>query len=291
MPRRKMTESDKTIRDLLKKKKADERETQMSLKEVKDQIIPEPTYFFEVGDRVVYGSWDFSEVIEVCEGGKYYKLHSCNIMTNTNKGDIWHEKLHYETWFRLGMYRTDDEIKMIKRLEEDENIFFNYMQRDLTSLLRRMSDKHGIDLEPEYQRGNVWTMKQKIALIDSIFKNVDIGKFCVIRRPWGDNPNKPQTQKLYEMLDGKQRLTAVWEYYLGMFPYKGKYFYELHPRDRHHLKHYTISYAETEPLTDEQKYRYFLKLNTTGTPVDEEHMNKVKKMWFKEMRKRIEKNI
>jgi hypothetical protein len=38
-------------------------------------------------------------------------------------------------------------------------------------------------------------------------------------------------------------------------------------------------------LTQEQKYRYFLKLNTTGMPVDKKHIKKVKKMWLEELLK------
>jgi hypothetical protein len=80
------------------------------------------------------------------------------------------------------------------------------------------------------------------------------------------------------MLDGKQRLTAVIEYYTGQFAYKGKYYDDLHPRDKHHFKYYSVSEAETAPLTKKQKYRYFLKLNTTGTPVDPAHMAHVAKL-------------
>ena len=179
-------------------------------------------------------------------------------------------------WYDLGFIK--DKLHN-ERFEEDEDIFFSYQQRDAISLINKMFDEHGIDLDPDYQRGNVWSDIQKENLIDSIFKNIDIGKFTVIKRPWGSNPNKPQTQVLYEMLDGKQRLTALWEFYCGRFKYKGKYFYELHWRDQNHFEHYRISYAECEPLTKEQKLRYFLKLNTTGTPISNKHINRVRELW------------
>lgn len=285
MPRRKMTDTEKFLRDQRKALKNRKDGLKRDLRDVQRKDIPEPAYMFEVGDRVVYGAWAFTEILEVCEGGKFYRCHSCSWNTNTNRGSVWGEKEHYETWYNLSFYRTSEEIDAMDRFEEDEDIHFAYMQRDMVSLISKMFDEYGIDLNPEYQRGNVWTHDQKVALIDSIFKNVDIGKFAVIKRPWGNNPSKPLTPKLYEMLDGKQRLTAIWEFYCGRFKYKGKYFYELHPRDRSHFKHYTISYAETNPMTDEQKYRYFLKLNTTGTPVDPEHLNKVRDLWLQAKQK------
>lgn len=275
-----MTATEKFLKKQIDNRKHIAHQLEMSYNEILEKDIPEPVYIFKVGDRVVYGAWEYTEVLDVFQNGKFYKCHSCTISRNTNKGDVWNEKAHYLPWFEAGVYRTSDEIAAIDRLEEDRDIFFNYMQRDMMSLLSMMSNKYGIDLDPEYQRGNVWSLEQKVNLVDSIFKNVDIGKFAVIKRPWGNNPSKPLTPKLYEMLDGKQRLTAIWEYYCGRFKYKGKYFYELHPRDQSHFKHYTISYAETEPLTKEQTYRYFLKLNTTGTPVDSEHIAKVRKLWL-----------
>lgn len=178
-------------------------------------------------------------------------------------------------------------IEFSEKLKENEDIRLNFQQRHLSHLLRLMFSKYGIDLNPDYQRGNVWTLDQKISLIDSIFKNIDIGKFTVIKRLCGPNPNKPITDLLYEVLDGKQRLTAIYEFYIGKFQYKGKYFYELHPMDRYHLIEYNISYAESEQLTNEQKYRYFLKLNATGVPMDKEHIEKVKQMWLKEKERKL----
>jgi len=282
MARRKMTDEEKAKMAENKRLKHEKQILETDLKETKEMNIPSPAYLHKVGDRVVYGAWDFTKILEIFDGGKYYKCFSSTTNRNTNRGTVYSEKEHYETWYNLEIYRT----KFPERLEEDEDIRFNYMQRDMIGLLSMMFDKYGIDLDPEYQRGNVWTREQKVNLIDSMFKNIDIGKFTIIKRPWGDNPNAPMTPKLYEMLDGKQRLTAVYEFFIGKFQYKGKYFHELHPRDRHHIKYYTINWAETQPLTKEQKYRYFLKLNTTGTPVSEEHLNKVRKLLLDENNKK-----
>jgi len=280
MPRRK-SKSNK-----LTEKEKYEWEMERSLKDCKRIRIPEPTRFHAVGDDIQYGNWDWSGILEVLDDGKIYKVFSYTWHTNTNKGEYASYKIHYLAWFEFVPYQTVEEIDTMEQLTQEDDIHLSYQQRDIYAILRLTFDDMGFDLDPDYQREHIWTEQQKIDLIDSIFRNIDIGKFTIIRRPWGNDPHKPATPLLYEVLDGKQRITAIVDYFLNRFKYKGKYFSELCPRDRGHFKHYRISYAECEPLTQEQKYRYFLKLNTCGTPVDPNHIKKVQEMWEKEKEKK-----
>jgi hypothetical protein len=285
----KMTQEEKdarkTARDLEKEVEHIRSCLEMDKRDTATQNIPDPTLFYKVGERVKYGNWDWSGILEVCEDGRYYKLFSVTWKTGRNVPDCSEHKIHYLPWYDFQPYITAEENENRERFEQDDDIFFSYSQRDMSGLMRYYFSKYGIDLKPEYQRGNVWTLEQKQSLIDSVFRNIDIGKLAIIKRPWGSDGNKPATPKLYEMLDGKQRLTALIEYYTGQFKYRGKYYHELCFGDKNHFKHYTVSIAETDPLTNEQKYRYFLKLNTTGTPVDPEHMAKVTGLLQKEIDK------
>jgi hypothetical protein len=277
---RKSKEELKRLREERKAKEQIERDRKSMLRDragMERQDIPEPCHVFEVGDRVCFGAWDWSAVLEVCRNGKFYKIISVTRHTNCNVPDHSVLKIHYIQWYDLLPYRTEEEIP-IERFESTDYIHFNYQNRDIRGLLYMYFSDYGFDLNPEYQRGNVWTLEQKQALIRSIFDQVDIGKFAVIKRPWGSNPSEPLTPKLYEVLDGKQRITALVEFFLGRFEYNGRTFHELHPLDQSHFRNYSVSYAETTPLTKAQKYRYFLRLNTTGTPVDPAHMEKVRNM-------------
>src|SRR6476659_5752872 len=72
-----------------------------------------------------------------------------------------------------------------------------------------------IDVNPVYQRkGSIWSAKDKAFLIDSILNDYDIPKvyladFTSIRNPWN------KKKKRYAVIDGKQRLEAVTEFYSG----------------------------------------------------------------------------
>jgi hypothetical protein len=221
-----------------------------------------------VGQEVRIGNLDWSAILEVCDDHLFYKVLTVTAY-NQSKG------VEFRIWY---VHWTDcmpiqDDPAAIPSMRRNEDIRISYQQRDVRALLSMYHTSSGLDLDPNYQRGHVWSDDQKVSLIDSIFRNVDIGKFTVIRRPFSE-----ELDCYYEMLDGKQRTQALIEFYQDGFKYRGRYYSELHPFDRYHFKGYNISYAETEPLTRSQKYRYFLILNTAGTPMSEGHLDKVRDM-------------
>jgi hypothetical protein len=286
MPRRKLTEEEKAAN---KKKREYDRnlkrltgnlqsDRERFIRKCREGKFPDPpeSRVYAVGDRVKTGAIEWTRVLEVLEDGKVYKLLRIHPQTPYGKYTGHSFEITYQRWTELLPYRTTEEIIAVPRVEEDEDIRFSYSQRHVISLLWTYYSS-GIDLDQDYQRGNVWTGKQKYMLIESIYRNIDIGKFTIIRRSFKD-----EKSRYYEMLDGKQRLTALKEFYESRFMYRGRYYHELHGRDQAHFDNYAISYGETEPLTDEQKYRYFLKLNTSGTPQDPEHIKKVEQMWIHE---------
>ena len=130
--------------------------------------------------------------------------------------------------------------------------------------------KFGIDINPEYQRGKVWSEEQQIKLIDSIYKNINIGSICLVEKKWFENHDI--VSDMYEILDGKQRLTTIIDYISGKFKYKDAYFHELAPytRDRFYDQQILVG----ELLLDKNKnYQYnkklvleqFIRLNECGT--------------------------
>lgn len=71
-------------------------------------------------------------------------------------------------------------------------------QRTVRSFCRR---KPKINVQPDYQRGAVWSRPQKQLLIDSILHDLDIPKIYL----------REVSNSIYEeeAVDGQQRLTAV----------------------------------------------------------------------------------
>lgn len=250
------------------------------LKSLREQHINEPTVFWKVGERVQRGAIAESIVTEILDGGKILKLHEVMIgsVGSKNAGERT-ERDDYVAWHDVHKFWTKADYDDMPTFTEDEDLRISYSQRSLDGVFTTYYH-FGLDMEPDYQRGNVWTPDDKVKLIDSIFRNIDIGKFVFIHLPFVDI--KTPT---YEMLDGKQRTTALIEFLERKFTFHGLTYDQLHWKDRNHFDNYPISWGEIhsdradEKITAEQKYRYFLRLNTGGKLQDPEHIKRVTVLW------------
>ena len=60
-----------------------------------------------------------------------------------------------------------------------------------------------------------------------------------------DEYSKLEEQKRCEIIDGKQRLSTLVEFYENRFQYEGKYFTDLGFEDRHQFTSFNIVFGET----------------------------------------------
>ncbi len=92
---------------------------------------------------------------------------------------------------------------------------FRVKELPIRSVQWLCTHRNDIDHEPVYQRkGHIWSMADKALLIDSILNDYDIPKiyvadFTSVRSPLN------KRKKRYAVIDGKQRLEAVMEFFDG----------------------------------------------------------------------------
>lgn len=248
-------------------------ESEMNMMEMELSYIPEPTVTFEIGEDVKFRGEKDVKIKEVLMEGKLYIIVYTRVSKDKRTEEVTETPncLSYVKW--LDITKKDSKVNESKFVKKDD-LRVHFMQMSIQSLFTKVYS-FGVDFEPEYQRGYVWELEDKIALIDSIFNNVEIGKFAFI-----DNSNEKweATGFSYEILDGKQRLSTLCEFYEGKFEYKGFKFNELHPLDRNHIMSYPVSIAELRDATEQDVLKYFVKLNSNGKVMDKEHLDKVKSM-------------
>jgi len=226
-----------------------------------------PTRTFVVDERVIWGAHMESYVREVHEDGLYYTVESIRYDKDNNPTGF----SNWTTlpWININKYGTKNDTCFAL----DDRFYIRQLNSGLDSLINMVySAWGGVDFDVEYQREHVWGLADKISLIDSIFNNIDIGKFVFVQK------NEATQGKYYEVIDGKQRLTAICQFYEDRFKYKGKYFSELSNKDRYKILNHSVTYGYLENPTKEAIYSTFIKMNTCGKPMDVKHLDKVKKL-------------
>lgn len=185
------------------------------------------------------------------------------LLTETPRGDI--SRSHTPNWF--------DTIEGWKSpIHFDLLDLFNLWQGD---------HRDKMDLNPPYQRDFVWTEKQQSEYLQAILdKKVEPVIHTVLEMA-EDNGNY---YNLYEVLDGKQRLTTLFHFLLGKNSLPcGAKFSDLSAKDAsfflrltvHNYRLHTFDFER--PLTNAEKLDIFLSINAKGTKLTEEDLEHAKK--------------
>lgn len=224
----------------------------------------EPTYYFEVGDSVICGNWEYPVIEEVLDGGYIYKVS----YTDRDGNFV----ITYRVWHDLRPVISEN-TKFYKKTVQD----LHFYNMTIDSLILRFY-KSGIIMNPDYQRNFVWSLEEKRSLIRSIFNGYDIGKFVLYKLndiEWKDT----NYQHSYEIIDGKQRLAAILDFYEDRFDYEGYYYSQLSNRDKHVIMDATAPQAIVERVSEKQKIEIFYFINSTGVTMDKNHLEKVKRKY------------
>ena len=128
-----------------------------------------------------------------------------------------------------------------------------------------------IDPKPAYQRGPIWSISNQQLFIDSILRGFDIPKLYL--RRLGDQGYE------WEVIDGQQRLRAVWDYMSNKFslpdnsdPVRGESVSGLLFKDLPYALHdqfmaYTLTIVEVAKAEDSEVEDMFLRLQN-GVPLN-----------------------
>jgi hypothetical protein len=125
--------------------------------------------------------------------------------------------------------------------------------------------KDRIHLNPAWQRGPVWSRPKQALLIDSILRGYDIPMIYL-------RETTPHTPFKFEVVDGQQRLRAVWEFLddvyalskdiepIGKTKVAGKRFSELSPTLKRKIKGFRIVAAYVKGAKEPEISRLFSRM-------------------------------
>ena len=135
-----------------------------------------------------------------------------------------------------------------------------------------------LEMNPDFQRGHVWTDEQQIAFLESVLK----GGAKNARVIYLNNPNWKHRDRLYKdfvCVDGLQRYTAIKRFINNEIKVFGYYCNEF--EDSLRMKHDMRININDLP-TRKDVLQWYLEMNSSGTIHTEEEINKVKELLKKE---------
>lgn len=163
-----------------------------------------------------------------------------------------------EQFIHSGSYEIDVTLESLKRT-------LHHWEKD-----------YGIELNPDFQRGHVWTEDQQIAYIEFLLKGGVTAKVIYFNSPafGGARENTDLEEKLV-CVDGLQRLTACLRFLNNEIKVFGYYFKEFEgtPRMRNGLKFNVNCLQKREEIL-----KWYIQFNQGGTVHTQEEIERVKEL-------------
>ena len=163
-----------------------------------------------------------------------------------------------------------NDIKKFPNIHYRVDIPLDYVAQTIEDYI-----KEGLIMDPDFQRGYVWTNQQKVLYVEYLLKEPVSGREIYFNHPgWMGN-----WKGEFVLVDGKQRLNAWMEFWTGKIKAYGHYRNEYEGRMP---TAFGFSFNIAKLQTRKEVLEWYLDFNTGGTYHTESEIQKVKELILKE---------
>lgn len=168
------------------------------------------------------------------------------------------------------MYKSFNDIPKIPTCHYSINSSWRHIKRTIEEYV----DELNLQINPDFQRGHVWTEEQQTAYIEYILQGGASGKEIYFNHPKWLNDFKGD----FYLVDGLQRLTAVLGFMNNEIKAFGKTVKEYEGKLPENAE-FIIKIASLK--TKKEVLDWYIKMNTGGTPHSKEEIDRIKEMQVK----------
>ena len=144
----------------------------------------------------------------------------------------------------------------------------------LVEFIQREVAEENLVMNPDFQRGHVWTQRQQEAYIEFLLRGGTSGRDVYFNHPGWNEPVEPGAYCEYTCVDGLQRITAIQRFVNNEIKAFGSYFREF--TDKAHLTMNTIRVHINDLKTRKEVLTWYLEMNSGGTPHSKKELDRVK---------------
>lgn len=168
-------------------------------------------------------------------------------------------------------------VKLRNRIREQREFRCNNHAIAVDSYIHWFKN-NDLDLNPSYQREYVWTQKEQDEFLKTLISGFPCGVIAIAV------DSEFNESHWVEVVDGKQRITTiikVWQGEIGIpLPDGSRLFWK--DMERHEQRAFLNTMLPAfglEECSPKDRLEFFIKLNFSGVPQSQEHMNRVIEMY------------
>lgn len=171
-------------------------------------------------------------------------------------------------------------LELIQQKAKERTVKTQNVEYDLETLVKRIRNK-GIKLDPDYQRRHRWPLETSSRLIESLILNIPIPYIFISQDVDVDDEVEAAVSR-YTVIDGQQRLTAIYDYLSGNYALEGletlaelngSYYKDLPPFLIRRLEERTVKCLRIDSTVDAQvKFDIFERLNTGSVKLEAQEL-------------------
>jgi uncharacterized protein with ParB-like and HNH nuclease domain len=152
----------------------------------------------------------------------------------------------------------------------------NFDIQNFVEQIEEWEKEDGLQLNPDFQRGHVWTEKQQISFMEFTLKGGTTGRVIYLNHPgWMGN-----FQGDFVCVDGLQRITAVKRFIHNEIKIYNHYFKEF---EGSHRMINDMKINVNNLKTRKEVLQWYLEMNGGGVIHTKEELDKVRKLLEKEI--------
>jgi hypothetical protein len=173
-----------------------------------------------------------------------------------------------------------ENLDLIQKKAQERTVKTQTIEYDLETLVKKI-EKKVIKLNPEYQRNHRWGDDTSSKLIESLILNIPIPLIYISQDVDVDEEVDEDIAR-YSVIDGQQRLTAIFKYFKNTYPLtgievlkelNGSFYKDLPPFLIRRLEERTISCLRIDSTVDAQvKYDIFERLNSGSVKLESQEL-------------------